>query len=111
MLGLINRVLDKPDAGKLLLRLAFGILLIFHGWHKMVDGVGAIAGMLTNAGLPTFIAYGVFAGEVIAPVLLILGILTGPSACFSGCRHHGGCAIPGSSGGLCFVGENRCLGR
>lgn len=80
MLGLINRVLDKADAGKLPLRLAFGILLIFHGWHKMVDGVGAIAGMLTNAGLPTFIAYGVFAGEVVAPILLILGILTRPSA-------------------------------
>ncbi|MGK2888981.1 MAG: DoxX family protein [Candidatus Malihini olakiniferum] len=80
MLGLINRVLDKPDAGKLLLRLAFGILLIFHGWHKIVDGVDAIAGMLTNAGLPTFIACGVFAGEVVSPILLILGILTRPSA-------------------------------
>lgn len=80
MLGLLNRVLDKPDAGKLLLRISFGVLMIFHGWHKVLAGVGAISGMLESAGLPSFIAYGVYFGEVAAPILLILGILTRPAA-------------------------------
>lgn len=80
MLDSINRVLDKPDFGKLLLRLSFGGLMIFHGWHKVLAGVGGIGGMLEAAGLPSFIAYGVFLGEIVAPILIILGILTRPAA-------------------------------
>ena len=37
-------------------------------------------GMLIAKGLPGFIAYGVLVGEVIAPCLIILGILTRPAA-------------------------------
>ncbi|ATA23112.1 GntR family transcriptional regulator [Brenneria goodwinii] len=80
MLDSINRVFDKPDFGKLLLRLSFSILMLFHGWHKLHGGIGAIEGMLTSSGLPAFIAYGVFVGEIITPVLMILGIFTRPSA-------------------------------
>ncbi len=36
--------------------------------------------MLIAKGFPGFIAYGVLIGEVVAPVLIILGILTRPSA-------------------------------
>lgn len=36
--------------------------------------------MLVAKGLPGFIAYGVLAGEVVAPCLLIVGILTRPAA-------------------------------
>lgn len=78
MLGIldgINRLLDKPDFGKLFLRVSFSVLMLFHGWHKVHGGIGAIEGMLTNAGLPAFIGYGVYAGEVIIPILMILGIL------------------------------------
>ncbi|MEC5318629.1 DoxX family protein [Brenneria populi subsp. brevivirga] len=80
MLDSINRVFDKPDFGKLLLRLSFSILMLFHGWHKVHSGVGGIEGMLAAAGLPAFIAYGVYVGEVITPLLMILGIFTRPSA-------------------------------
>ncbi|MCG8709303.1 DoxX family protein [Brenneria sp. 4F2] len=80
MLDSINRLFDKPDFGKLLLRLSFSILMLFHGWHKAHGGVGAIEGMLTSAGLPAFIAYGVYVGEIITPVLMILGVFTRPSA-------------------------------
>ncbi|AIK80202.1 doxX family protein [Klebsiella pneumoniae subsp. pneumoniae] len=36
--------------------------------------------MLAAQGLPGFIAYGVLVGEVVAPCLLILGVLTRPAA-------------------------------
>lgn len=83
MLQLIDRfnaMFDKPDFGLLLLRVAFAGMMLFHGVHKLIAGVGGIEGMLQAQGLPAFIAYGVYVGEVIAPVLMILGILTRPSA-------------------------------
>ncbi|WP_409158970.1 DoxX family protein [Pectobacterium sp. B2J-2] len=83
MLGIldgVNRLLDKPDFGKLFLRVSFSVLMLFHGWHKIHGGIGAIEGMLTSAGLPAFIGYGVYVGEVITPILMILGIFIRPSA-------------------------------
>lgn len=75
-----TRAIDHQDFGKLLLRLTFGILILFHGVAKMENGVGWIAQMLQADGLPGFIAYGAYIGEVIAPVLIILGIFTRPAA-------------------------------
>ncbi len=54
--------------------------MLFHGIHKVIHGHDAIRGMLNGAGLPEFFWIGVPVGEVIAPILLILGILTVPSA-------------------------------
>ena len=76
----VNEKLTYYDTGKLLLLLAVGGLMLFHGLHKAIDGVDGIAGMLVAKGLPGFIAYGVLVGEVIAPILIILGILTRPAA-------------------------------
>ena len=61
------------DAGKLVLRLTLGILTLLHGLAKITGGVSGIAGMLQNAGLPGFLAYGVFIGEILAPLLVIFG--------------------------------------
>src|SRR5687768_3556428 len=61
------------DWGRLLLRLAVGGLLIFHGVAKLKNGIGWMAGPLSGLGLPAFVGYGVFVGEVIAPIFLILG--------------------------------------
>jgi putative oxidoreductase len=80
LLNAVNGPLAKDDLGKLILRLAVGGLMLFHGLHKLFDGVGAIKGMLAAQGLPEFIAYGVLMGEVVAPCLIILGILTRPAA-------------------------------
>ena len=47
--GLLNTVyrrLSHDDAGILLLRLAGGGLKLFHGIHKLIDGVDGISGML-----------------------------------------------------------------
>jgi putative oxidoreductase len=69
--------LQSDDAGKLVLRLTVGILILFHGVAKLLNFSTATAGITKQVlamGLPDFVAYGVFVGEVVAPVLLILGI-------------------------------------
>ncbi|MGV3627964.1 MAG: DoxX family protein [Betaproteobacteria bacterium] len=63
----------NDDLGKLLLRLTLGILMLLHGIAKMRYGVSGIEGMVVSQGLPGFFAYGVFVGEVFAPLLVILG--------------------------------------
>jgi putative oxidoreductase len=68
------RAFQTEDIGKLVLRLTLGILLIMHGVAKILGGVGGISGMLQNVGLPGFFAYGVDLGEVLAPLLVILGL-------------------------------------
>lgn len=80
LLNAVNRMLTHEDLGKLLLRLAVGGLMLFHGLHKLFAGIDGISGMLIAKGFPGFIAYGVLVGEVIAPCLIILGILTRPAA-------------------------------
>ena len=61
------------DAGKLLLRMVLGVLILLHGIAKITKGVSGIEGMVTSHGLPGFLAYGVYIGEVLAPIFLILG--------------------------------------
>ncbi len=62
------------DLGKLILRLAIGVLILFHGWAKLMHGIGSIEGMMAARGLPAFFAWGVYIGEVVAPLLLIVGL-------------------------------------
>lgn len=50
LLNTVNRTLSHEDAGKLLLRLAVGGLMLFHGLHKLLDGVDGISGMLVAQG-------------------------------------------------------------
>lgn len=64
------------DTGKLLLRLAIGSLLLLHGISKLVNGIGWLTGMLESKGLPGVLGYGVYVGEVIAPILLLIGFRT-----------------------------------
>lgn len=63
----------SDDIGKLVLRLTLGILMLLHGIAKLRYGVGGIENMVVSQGLPAFFAYGVFVGEVIAPLLVIAG--------------------------------------
>jgi putative oxidoreductase len=67
------------DGGKLVLRLMVGVLLLFHGIAKAKSGVDWMTPMLAQAGLPAFIRFGVYIGEIVAPILLILGIFTRPA--------------------------------
>jgi putative oxidoreductase len=68
------------DLGKLVLRLAVAGLLVFHGIAKMKSGVGWMAGPLGAMHLPFALAYGVYVAEVLAPLLLVVGIWTRPAA-------------------------------
>jgi putative oxidoreductase len=68
------RAFQTEDIGKLVLRLTLGILLIMHGVAKILGGVGGISGMLQSVGLPGYFAYGAYIGEVLAPLLVILGL-------------------------------------
>lgn len=61
------------DIGKLILRLALGILILLHGIAKLTNGISGIENMVQGVGLPAFVAYGVYLGEVVGPLLLIVG--------------------------------------
>jgi putative oxidoreductase len=63
----------REDTGKLILRLTVGVLMLLHGVAKVSGGVGGIGGMLQSAGLPAALAYGAYVGEVLAPLLVIIG--------------------------------------
>jgi putative oxidoreductase len=65
------------DLGKLILRLNLGILMLFHGLHKLGGGsIEFIGGKLVEVNLPASLAYGVYAGEILAPIMLIFGVFT-----------------------------------
>ncbi|KAA5542572.1 DoxX family protein [Roseiconus nitratireducens] len=68
------------DAGKLILRVTLAGLMLFHGYSKVTGGIGGIESMLDQAGLPSVFAWGVYVGEVIAPLFMIAGVLTRISA-------------------------------
>ncbi len=65
----------NPDTGRLILRLCVGGLLLFHGLAKIIHPGSAefIGGMLASNGLPGLLAYGVYIGEVVAPLMVIVG--------------------------------------
>src|SRR5829696_7937349 len=62
------------DFGKLILRLTLGILVLLHGVAKLKGGVGFLTPMVTGLGLPAWFAYGVYVGEIVAPIMIILGL-------------------------------------
>ncbi len=61
------------DISKLILRLTVGGLMIFHGVSKIIHGISWLGPVVTGAGLPEFVKWGVYLGEVVGPILLILG--------------------------------------
>lgn len=68
------------DIGKFLLRATLGVLILLHGIAKLPKGVDGIGHMLASQGVPSVLAYLVFVGEIVAPVLLIVGFFTRPAA-------------------------------
>jgi putative oxidoreductase len=66
----------SEDIGKLVLRLTVGGLLLLHGIHKLLNGIGPIKQMITAHGMPEMLAYGVYVGEIAAPLLVIIGLLS-----------------------------------
>ena len=66
----------QQNIGLLILRLSIGGLMLFHGYHKLIHGVDGLVGMFSSKGFPGGIAYAVFLGELLAPILIIVGYRT-----------------------------------
>ncbi|QEZ46460.1 DoxX family protein [Cupriavidus oxalaticus] len=66
----------SQDLGKALLRIVLGVLILLHGIAKVTgeSGIGFVSKVVADAGLPAWVAYGVYIGEVVAPILLIIGL-------------------------------------
>lgn len=64
------------DLGILFVRLGLGVCLFMHGFAKILHGVGGVKGILAKAGLPEIMAYSSYIGEVVAPIMIILGIFS-----------------------------------
>jgi putative oxidoreductase len=70
----------RPIAGFFVLRWTVAGLMLLHGVSKLLHGLGPIEGMLVSAGLPSFIAYGVLVGEVVAPLFVLANRFVMPAA-------------------------------
>ena len=69
-------LMNNDALGKLIVRLTVGILVLFHGASKLLHpgSVDFIGTTLAGAGLPEALAYGVYVGEIIAPLMIIIGL-------------------------------------
>lgn len=67
---------QMDDMGKLILRLGVGGMMLFHGIAKIVNlqSLEFIKSRLESVDLHPLLAYGVYLGEIVAPLLIILGI-------------------------------------
>ena len=70
----------SEDIGKLVLRVTLAVLILLHGVSKLQNGIDFISGLVSGAGLPFAFAYLVYIGEVVAPLLVLIGLFTRPAA-------------------------------
>ncbi|WP_421807527.1 DoxX family protein [Flagellimonas sp.] len=57
----------------LLFRISIPFTMLIYGIDKITNGTGFIGSLLDAYNLPSFLVYGVFIGEIIAPIMLLLG--------------------------------------
>lgn len=72
----MKKITQNHDIGLLILRVSLGTMMLLHGLHKLFYGIGPIESMVVAAGMPAFFAWGVYIGEVVAPLAIILGFRT-----------------------------------
>ncbi|EPH13797.1 DoxX family protein [Myroides odoratimimus] len=63
----------NQDIGLLITRISIGFPMLLYGIGKLFNGISFIQGILVDKGLPAFFGYGVYVGEVIAPLLILAG--------------------------------------
>jgi putative oxidoreductase len=61
------------DIAKLILRVSVGVMMLFHGFDKVINGIDGIKQLTVSAGFLEFLAYSVFIGEVVVPIFILLG--------------------------------------
>lgn len=64
------------DIAKLLLRLILGLIILLHGLYKLLHGIGPVRSIVLEHDLPGMLAYLVLIGEVVGPLLILLGLYT-----------------------------------
>lgn len=69
----MKKIEKNRDVGILILRVLVGSLLIFHGFGNLLSGYAFIKSVMAQSGLPQFLSYGAFMGEIVAPILIIVG--------------------------------------
>ncbi len=62
--------------GLLITRIIIAATMLIYGISKLVSGISFIEGLMAKTGLPSFLGYGVYVGEIIAPCLIIIGLRT-----------------------------------
>jgi putative oxidoreductase len=65
----------NTNLGLLFVRISVGALMLLHGIAK-IGQTTFIEGMLADKGLPSFMAYGVYLTEIVAPLLILIGFRT-----------------------------------
>lgn len=70
--------MNTTDHGKLVLRLSVGAMMLLHGIAKLTNpgSLDWINGEVANLGLPFFFGYAVLIGEIVAPLMVIIGFKT-----------------------------------
>ena len=64
------------DIGKLVARLSVSVLLLFHGVHKLLNGVDSIKHLVAQHNLPEMLCFGVYVGEIVGPLLVVFGVFS-----------------------------------
>ena len=54
--------------------------MLLHGIGKLTGGIVWLEQLLQLNGMPAFLAYGVYLGEIVAPLMLIVGFAVRPAA-------------------------------
>jgi putative oxidoreductase len=62
------------DIGRLVLRLGVGGVMLFHGVHRLFNGLDPVKTMLESHRLPDALAYVVYFGEIVGPLLVAIGL-------------------------------------
>lgn len=66
----------KQHIGILIVRVSIAFTMLIYGISKLRFGIDYISDKIAQYGLPSFLGYGVYVGEIIAPVLIIIGYRT-----------------------------------
>lgn len=66
----------NENFAKLFLRLFVGFLFLMHGYAKLKYGTSSVESALEENNITQYLVYGVYIGEVIAPIFVLVGYYT-----------------------------------
>ncbi|TBX69901.1 DoxX family protein [Flavobacterium silvisoli] len=66
----------ENSIGLFVIRVAIAFPMLVYGISKLINDIGFIKDLLTALGMPSFVAYGVYLGEIVAPIALLVGYRT-----------------------------------